>query len=77
MGGERQLDKGRRSTPCAVGPGGGGAASQKGRLAGRRPDSEKTGEQRNFYVGKAAKWRQPRSGGAKPETAAHRNLDYI
>jgi hypothetical protein len=28
-------------------------------------------------VGKAARRRQPRSGGAKPEEAAHRNRDYI
>jgi hypothetical protein len=31
MGAEGRLEVGTRSTPCAAGPGGGGAASQKGR----------------------------------------------
>jgi hypothetical protein len=35
MGGEGRLEAGSRSKPCAVGPGGGGAASQKARPAGR------------------------------------------
>jgi hypothetical protein len=29
-----------------------------------------------LYVGKAARRRQPQTGGAKPQRAAHRNRDY-
>jgi hypothetical protein len=35
MGGEGRLEAGSRSKPCAAGPAGGGAASQKGRPSGR------------------------------------------
>jgi hypothetical protein len=89
MGGEGRLEAGSRSKPCAAGPGG-GAASQKGRPAGR--EAKRGGRSReqkrwdeggdggaasSLYPGQAARGRQPRSGEAKPEEAAHRNGFYI
>jgi hypothetical protein len=73
----------------AVGPGSGGAASQQGRPAGReareggrssrqkrRNDGGDRAAAGSLYLGQAARGRIPRSGGAKPEAAAHRHLDY-
>jgi hypothetical protein len=42
----------------------------------RRDDGANGGAADLLYVGKAARRRQPRSGGARPEEAAHRNRDY-
>lgn len=88
-GGERRLEAGRRSRRCAAGTGGGGAASQMGRPAGREGTretgaddreegtTEKVEEQQEFYMwAKAARGRQPRSGEAKPKEAAHRHRFY-
>jgi hypothetical protein len=54
-----------------------GGRQEGGRSRGqkRREDGEE-GRAASLYIGKTARPRQPRSGGAKPEEAAHRHLDY-
>ena len=42
----------------------------------RRDDGGERGAAGSLYPGQAARGRVPRSGGAKPEEAAHRHLDY-
>lgn len=74
---------------CAAGAGGGGAAGQKGRPAGREArgeigaddrkegSMETTGERRAFYMwAKRRGGANPHRGKAKPQEAAHRNRDY-
>ena len=90
--GEGRLEAGSQSARGAggaAGSGGGGAASRKRRPAGREAKEavgrrdrnegtteETVGAASSLYPGQAARERLPRSGGAKPEEAAHRHLFY-
>ena len=68
--------KRRRSKPEGEASWGGNARRGRSRRQKGRDGEGDGGAVGSLYSGQAARGRVPRSGGAKPEEATHRHLDY-